>query len=78
MAHGITILAHVLKMISSAHITALDKAHGTGRLSRVLNRWSQFGALVFAPLAGTSYASFPDDWHLIGMYAIHYGRSYVS
>jgi hypothetical protein len=52
MAHGHTILAQVLKMTPRSHIESLDKAHGTGRRSRVLSRWSQFGALVFAQLAG--------------------------
>jgi hypothetical protein len=35
-----------------AHVESLDKTHSTGRPSRVLSRWSQFGALVFAQLAG--------------------------
>src|SRR6266545_7445245 len=52
MAHGPTILAQVLKLISRPHIKSLDHVHGTGRPSRVLSRWSQFGALVFAQLAG--------------------------
>jgi hypothetical protein len=52
MAHGHTILAQVLKMTPRSHIESLDKEHGTGRRSRVLSRWSQFGALVFAQLAG--------------------------
>jgi len=39
-------------MIPRPSIEALDKAHGTGRPSRVLSRWCQFGALVFAQLAG--------------------------
>jgi hypothetical protein len=52
MAHGNTILAQVLKMIPRSHIESLDQEHGTGRRSRILSRWSQFGALVFAQLAG--------------------------
>jgi hypothetical protein len=52
MAHGNTILAQVLKLISRPQIELLEQAHGTGRPSRVLSRWSQFGALVFAQLAG--------------------------
>jgi Domain of unknown function (DUF4372) len=52
MAHSTTILAQVLTLVSRSHIEALDKVHGTGRPSRGLNRWSQFGALVFAQLAG--------------------------
>ena len=35
-----------------AHFESLDKAPRTGRPSRVLSRWSQFGALVFAQWAG--------------------------
>jgi hypothetical protein len=41
-----------LKLISRPQIDLLDQVHGTGRSSRVLSRWSQFGALVFAQLAG--------------------------
>jgi hypothetical protein len=52
MAHGNTVLAQVLKLIPRSQIEALDKVHGPGRPSRVLSRWSQFGALVFAQLAG--------------------------
>jgi Transposase DDE domain/Domain of unknown function (DUF4372) len=52
MAHGHTILAQVLKLISRPQIELLEPVHGTGRPSRVLSRWSQFGALVFAQLAG--------------------------
>jgi Transposase DDE domain/Domain of unknown function (DUF4372) len=52
MAHGNTILAQVLKLIPKAQINSLDKEYGTGRPSRVLSRWSQLGALVFAQLAG--------------------------
>lgn len=52
MAHGNTVLAQVLPLIPSSQSEALDKVHGTGRPSRVLSRWSQFGALVFAQLAG--------------------------
>jgi putative transposase len=52
MAHGNTVLAQVLKLIPRSPIEALDKVHGTGRPGRVLSRWSQFGALVFAQLAG--------------------------
>jgi hypothetical protein len=52
VADGTTILGQVLKRIPRSHIESLDKAHGTGRPSRVLSRWSQFGALVFAHLAG--------------------------
>lgn len=52
MAHGHTVLAQVLQLIPRAQIEALDQVHGTGRASRVLSRWSQFGALVFAQLAG--------------------------
>jgi hypothetical protein len=52
MAHRTTILGQVLKLMSRSHIEALDKVHGTGHPRRGLSRWSQFGALVFAPLAG--------------------------
>jgi Transposase DDE domain/Domain of unknown function (DUF4372) len=52
MAHDNTVLAQVLKLIPRSPIEALDKGHGTGRPSRVLSRWSQFGDLGFAPLAG--------------------------
>jgi Transposase DDE domain/Domain of unknown function (DUF4372) len=52
MAHSNTILAQVLKLISRPQIEWLEPVHGTGRPSRVLSRWSQFGALVFAQLAG--------------------------
>jgi putative transposase len=52
MAHGNTVLAQVLKLIPRSQIEALDKVHGSGRPSRVLSRWSQIGALVFAQLAG--------------------------
>lgn len=52
MAHATTILAHVLKMIPRPQIESLDKTHGTGRPNRVLSRWSQFSALIFAQLAG--------------------------
>jgi Transposase DDE domain/Domain of unknown function (DUF4372) len=52
MVHGNTILAQVLKLISRPQIDLLEQVHGTGRPSRVLSRWSQFGALVFAQLAG--------------------------
>ena len=52
MAHGHTVLAQVLRLIPRSQIEALEKVHGTGRPSRVLSRWSQFGALVFAQLAG--------------------------
>jgi hypothetical protein len=52
MAHGNTVLAQVLKLIPKAQINSLDTEYGTGRPSRVLSRGSQFGALVFAQLAG--------------------------
>jgi Domain of unknown function (DUF4372) len=52
MVHGNIILAQVLKLISRPQIELLEPAYGTGRPSRVLSRWSQFGALVFAQLAG--------------------------
>jgi hypothetical protein len=52
VAHGTTILAQVFKMMPRSHLESLDHEHGTGRRSRVLSRWSQFGALVFAQLAG--------------------------
>ena len=52
MAHGTIILAQVLNLISKSHIESLDHTYGTGRPSRMLSRWSQFGALVFAQLAG--------------------------
>jgi Transposase DDE domain/Domain of unknown function (DUF4372) len=52
MAHRTIILEQVLKLIARSQIEALDKVHGTGRPSRGLSRWSQFGALVFAQLAG--------------------------
>jgi hypothetical protein len=52
MAHGNTILAQRLKMPPRSHIESLDNEPGTGRRSRVLSRWSQFGAMVFAQVAG--------------------------
>ena len=52
MIHGTPILGQVLKLMPRAHIESLDKTYSTGRPSRVLSRWSQFGALVFAQLAG--------------------------
>src|ERR687895_786420 len=52
VTHGTTILGQVFKMIPRSHIESLDNVYGTGRPSRVLSRWSQFGALVFAQLAG--------------------------
>lgn len=52
MIHGTLILGQVLKLVPRAHIESLDKTYSTGRPSRVLSRWSQFGALVFAQLAG--------------------------
>jgi hypothetical protein len=52
MAHGHTILAPVLRMPPRSHLESLDKEHGPGRQSRVLSRWSPFGALIFAPRAG--------------------------
>jgi Transposase DDE domain/Domain of unknown function (DUF4372) len=50
--HGPTILGQVFKMMPRAQIESLDHEYGTGRPGRVLSRWSQFGALVFAQLAG--------------------------
>jgi len=38
--------------MARAHGESLDKIPSTGRPSRVLSRWSQFWALVFAQLAG--------------------------
>jgi Transposase DDE domain/Domain of unknown function (DUF4372) len=35
-----------------SYIESLDNEPGTGRRSRVLSRWSQFGAMVFAQVAG--------------------------
>jgi hypothetical protein len=52
MAHRTTILGQVLTLMARSHIEALDTVHGTGRPHRGLSRWSQFGALVFAQLAG--------------------------
>lgn len=52
MVHGHTILAQGLKVISRPPIALLEPAHGTGRPSRRLSRWRQFGALVLAQLAG--------------------------
>jgi hypothetical protein len=52
MAHGTILLAQVLNLISKSHLESLDHTPGTGRPSRMLSRWSQFGAFVFAPLAG--------------------------
>jgi hypothetical protein len=52
VTHGTISLGHVLNLMSRAHIESLDKTSSTGRPSRVLSRWSQFGALVFAQLAG--------------------------
>jgi hypothetical protein len=52
MAHGHIVLAQVRQLIPRAPIEAWDKVPGTGRPSRVLSRWSQFGALVFAQLPG--------------------------
>jgi putative transposase len=39
-------------MMPRSQIALWDHEYGTGRPSRVLSRWSQFGALVFAQLAG--------------------------
>jgi hypothetical protein len=50
--HSTSILGQVLKLMPRAHIESLDKTYSTGRPSRVLSRWSQVGALVFAQLAG--------------------------
>jgi Domain of unknown function (DUF4372) len=47
-----TILAQVVKLVSRAQIEALDHEYGTPRPSRVLSRWSRFGALVFAQRSG--------------------------
>jgi hypothetical protein len=44
MAHGTIILAQVLNLISKSHIESLDHTYGTGRPSRMLSRWRQFGA----------------------------------
>jgi hypothetical protein len=52
MAHGHTLLAQVLKLISRPPIDVLEHVHGTRRPSRRLSRWRQFGALVCAQLAG--------------------------
>ena len=52
MAHGNSILAQVVEMVPRPQIESLDHEYGTGRPSRILSRWSQFGALVFAQLAG--------------------------
>ena len=52
MSHGTIILGQVLKLMLRAHVESLDNTHSTGRPSLVLSRWSQFGALVFAQLAG--------------------------
>jgi Transposase DDE domain len=52
MAHRNTILAQVLTLSSRPPSAWLEPVHGTGRPSRVLSRWSQFGALGCAPLAG--------------------------
>jgi hypothetical protein len=52
MAHNPTILAQVLTWVLRWPIEALDQVYGTGRPRRGLSRWSQFGALVFAQLAG--------------------------
>jgi hypothetical protein len=52
VSHGTIILGQVLKLMPRAHVESLDNTHSTGRPSRVLSRWSQFGALVFAQLAG--------------------------
>jgi hypothetical protein len=52
VTHGTIILGQVLKLMPRAHIESLEKTSSTGRPSRVLSRWSQWGALVFAPLAG--------------------------
>jgi len=50
--HSTSILGQVLKLMPRAHIESLDKTYSTGRPSRVLSRWSQVGALVFAQWAG--------------------------
>jgi hypothetical protein len=47
-----TILGQVLQMMPRAQIESLDHEYGTGRPSRVFSRWSPFGTLVFAQLAG--------------------------
>ena len=45
-------LARCSKLRPRAAIESLDHAYGTGCRSRVLSRWSSFGPLVFAQLAG--------------------------
>jgi hypothetical protein len=50
--YGTPILGQVLTLMPRAHIESLDKTSSTGRPSRVLSRWSQCGAQVFAQLAG--------------------------
>jgi Domain of unknown function (DUF4372)/Transposase DDE domain len=52
MAHGHIVLAQVRQLIPRAPIEAWDTVHGTRRPRRVLSRWSPFGALAFAQLAG--------------------------
>jgi hypothetical protein len=53
VTRGTSILGQVLQMMPRAQIESLDNASGTGRPSRVLSRWSPFGTLVFAQLAGS-------------------------
>jgi hypothetical protein len=52
VTHGTLLRGHVCKLMPRAHLASLDKPSSPGRPSRVLSRWSQFGALVFAPWAG--------------------------
>ena len=52
MTNGTIILGQVLKLMPRSYVESLDKTSSTGRPSRVLSRWSPFGALVFAQLAG--------------------------
>lgn len=52
MAHGTILLAQVLNVISKSHLESVDHTDGTGRPSRMLSRWRQVGAFVFAQLAG--------------------------
>ncbi len=52
MAHCITILSQILKLIPRHEFVTLAKLHHSGRSFRSASRWSQFTCLVVAQLSG--------------------------
>jgi len=54
VAHASTILSQLLQLVPRHEFEALAKRHHSGRRFRRASRWSQFGALVTAQLAGQS------------------------